>query len=503
MTDIRFQALGPSKWKADALMLFMCEGEKPDACKAVDDAAPWLAIAPAARDFRGEADDVQVIYGHPSCEVPRIVAVGLGKRSSLSPDSVRKAAALAAARCRKLGLKSALLPVPVLSGLADEKLPLSALIEESVCGALLGQYAFTQLKTPNPEDKAPLQWLAVADAEEYMSDDVRAAARRGENAAEAVARARDFVNMPPNMLYPAVLAEKAEELAAERGIKCTVFDEKALTEMGCNCLLAVGWGSAREARLVVLEYAPAGHENDDPIVFVGKGLTFDSGGICIKPPQNMHTMKSDMSGAAAVLSTLCAAADEKLPRRIVGVLTSAENMPSGSAMRPGDVVRAYNGKTVEILNTDAEGRLALCDALAYVQRTYKAAAIVDIATLTGACAVALGKGVAGVFSDDAALAEAIRSCGKAGGEHFWQLPLWNDYLENMKSDVADISHMGTREGGAIQAALFLKYFIEDGVRWAHLDIAGTDWIDRKTPLCPAGGAGYGVRTLLELARRGV
>lgn len=501
--DIRFQGHGPAQWKADALLLFMCEGEQPAACKDIDEVVPWLTIAPATRDVTGAAEEVAVVYGHPSCPVPRVVAVGLGKRAELTLDSVRKAAAQALARCRALGLTSVLLPAPMLAQLAGPQLPLTRLTEESVFGALLGLYAFTALKSPAPEDKPAPQWLAVACDEEYIPDDLHAAARRGERAAEAVARARDLANMPPNLLYPAALAEKAQEWARQYGLACTVLDKAALEELGCHCLLAVGAGSVREPRLIVLEHAPQGHEEEAPLVLIGKGLTFDSGGICIKPPQNMHTMKSDMSGAAAVLSVLCAAAEEDVPRRVVGILTSAENMPSGSAMRPGDVVRALNGKTVEILNTDAEGRLALCDAMTYAQREFAPAAVVDIATLTGACAVALGQEVAGLFTDDAALAHSILSRGAAAGENFWQLPLWAHYQENLKSEVADISHMGPREGGAIHAALFLKYFVEEGVRWAHLDIAGTDWTFKKTPLCPVGAAGFGVRTLLELARGGV
>ncbi|MDD6180524.1 MAG: leucyl aminopeptidase [Desulfovibrionaceae bacterium] len=503
MTDIRFQGHGPEQWKGDALLLFLCRGERLDACREIDTAAPWLTIAPAGRDVTGDADAVSVLYGHPSCPVPRVVVAGLGERAALTPDKVRKAAAQALGRCRELGLGSVVLPVPMLAGLAAPQMSVSRLLEESVCGALLGLYRFTQLKTATDGDKPGVQWLAVACNEEYIPDDMHTAARRGERDADAVARARDLANMPPNLLYPAALADKARELAARHGFSCTVLDRAALEELGCGCLLAVGSGSVREPRLIVLEHAPRGHEEEAPLAFIGKGLTFDSGGICIKPPQNMHTMKSDMSGAAAVLSTLCAVADEELPRRVVGILTSAENMPSGSAMRPGDVVRSLNGATVEILNTDAEGRLALCDAMTYAQRRFRPSVMVDIATLTGACAVALGQEIAGLFTDDAALAHAIMSHGAAAGETFWQLPLWSGYGDNLKSDVADISHMGPREGGAIHAALFLKFFVEEGVRWAHLDIAGTDWIFKKTPLCPVGAAGYGVRTLLELARNGI
>ncbi|MDD2967542.1 MAG: leucyl aminopeptidase [Desulfovibrionaceae bacterium] len=499
--DIRFQGHGPAQWKADAMLLFICKGEDPAAaCKEIEEMAPWLFIAPAVRDFTATSGAVAVFHGHPSLAVPRVVAVGLGERSAVDAAAVRKAAAKAVERCRELGLVSALIPVTMLQNLSASFVPL---LEESVCGALLGQYRYTALRSLTADEKPDVQWLALACNEEYVPDDVHKAARKGERDARAVMRARDLANTPPNILYPAALAEQACAWGREFGLRTTVLDKAALEEAGCHCLLAVGEGSAREARMIILEHCPKGHEDDAPLVFIGKGITFDTGGICIKPPQNMHTMKSDMSGAAAVLAAMTALAEEECPRRVIGMLPCAENMPGGKAMRPGDVVRACNGKSVEILNTDAEGRLALCDAIAYAEKTFQPAVIVDIATLTGACMVALGQEVAGLFTDDAALAHAILSRGAAVGENFWQLPLWQGYEENLKSDVADIAHMGPREGGAIHAALFLKYFVEATVRWAHLDIAGTDWVFKKTALSPVGAVGYGTRTLIELARTGV
>ncbi len=282
-----------------------------------------------------------------------------------------------------------------------------------------------------------------------------------------------------------------------------MLDEEALAAEGMGALLAVGQGSARPPRLVALEHAPKGHEQDKPLILVGKGITFDSGGISLKPAANMQQMKCDMTGAAAVLAAIAALAEEDAPRRVIGLLACAENMPGGTATRPGDVVRAASGDTVEITNTDAEGRLALCDALAYAQKQWTPAAIIDMATLTGACAVALGTELAGLFCDDEDLAERISAAGGVGGENYWRLPLWQPYAEQLKSEVADICHTGPREGGAINAALFLRHFVREGVRWAHLDIAGVDWNAKKTPLCPVGASGFGARTLLELARGGV
>ncbi len=236
---------------------------------------------------------------------------------------------------------------------------------------------------------------------------------------------------------------------------------------------------------------------------VGKGLTFDSGGISLKPAQNMHTMKSDMSGAAAIVGAMETIGQDDIPRRIISIHACAENMPGGKAMRPGDVVKSHAGKTVEILNTDAEGRLVLCDALSYAQTQWNPAYIIDIATLTGACAIALGAEIAGIFCDDESLSAELCSIGKLTGDYYWPLPLWANYAESLKSQVADIAHIGAREGGAITAALFLKDFIKSDVRWAHLDIAGADWAFKKTALSPVGAVGFGVRSLVELMRSGI
>lgn len=499
--DIRFQAGGPALWKAPAMLVFACTGEDPaESCPQTAVAAPWFTIAPGRRDFTGAKGELALFHGHPEQSIPRVLAVGLGERDKCTLDIFRKAMASALGRCRELGLEALLLPVPALS-----KLPggTTRLVEEAVCGALLGLYRFTALRTPKPDQKADPLWLALGFTETSVPDVEHAAARRGEHAAQAISLARDLANSPPNILTPTTLGEAAQKISREQGLSCTVLDEDKLRELGCNTLLAVGQGSQQGSRLIIVEHAPKGHENENPIILIGKGLTFDSGGISIKPALNMHHMKSDMAGAAAVLGAMQAIGQEDLPRRVIAVLPCAENMPGGNAMRPGDVVTSLSGKTVEILNTDAEGRLALCDALTYAQNNWTPACIVDIATLTGACMVALGLEVAGVFSDDDALAADIQSIGGMVGDPFWRLPLWEGYQENLHSEVADISHMGPREGGAINAALFLKNFVNDGVRWAHLDIAGTDWAFKKTPLAPVGAVGFGVRTLIELVRGGV
>lgn len=499
--DIRFQNLGPEHWKGEVLLALACQGENlPAECPALDKAVPWLTVAPGMRDFKGKSGEFALLHGHPELPVPRVLAVGLGPREKVDMQGIRKALAAAVQRCRAQGYASLLLPEPVLSRLPGGR---ERLVEECVCAALLALHRSDALKKPDAEEPAPPQWLALGFDGEHVPDAAHAAARRGENTAWAVALARDLAAMPPNLLSPDHLARRAQDLAREKGFSCTVLDEKDMEDLGMGCLLAVGRGSACPPRLVVLEHAPRGHEQDKPLILVGKGVTFDSGGISIKPAANMHQMKADMSGAAAVLAAVAALAQEDAPRRVIGLLACAENMPGGRAARPGDVVRAANGDSVEIRNTDAEGRLALCDALIHAQKTWTPSAVVDIATLTGACAVALGPQLAGLFCRDQDLTERIRSAGGACGENFWPLPLWQPYAEDLKSEVADICHIGPREGGAINAALFLAHFVQEGVRWAHLDIAGVDWAAKGSPLAPAGPTGFGARTLLELARGGV
>ena len=496
--DIRFQAGGPKLWKASVMLTFAYTGDDPSTiCPEVEDACPWFSIAPGRMDFAGKSGELALFHGHPKQDIPRVLAIGLGKRDKFTLDNFRKNIAHAMAFCREKGLSTILLPVPSLMNLEADHI---RLVEEAIYASFMGLYRFTKLKQTKDEDKEDPQWFALAFSEEHVPDFEHSAARRGERAAQSVALARDLANTPPNILTPLALAEAAQKMAKEQGIKCTVFDKETLTEMGFNTLLAVGQGSTNPPCMVVLEHAPKGHEDEDPVVFIGKGITFDAGGISIKPAAQMHLMKSDMSGAAAVVGAMQLIGQNMLERRVIGILACAENLPGGSAMRPGDVVKSFSGKTVEILNTDAEGRLVLCDAISYAQKEYNPAFMVDIATLTGACAVALGIEIAGLFSDDADFCQEIMSIGQVIGEPFWRLPLWEPYALNLRSEVADISHLGPREGGAINAALYLKAFVNKDIKWAHMDIAGCDWAFKKTSLSPVGAVGFGVRTLAELVR---
>lgn len=520
--DIRFQVGGPAQWRADAVIVFLFEGEAlADVVPELLEAAPWLGIAPAVRDFRGRKDEVAVFHGHPALAVPRVIAAGLGKREAFAataPAGLRVAAGAALRRCRELKIETVSIDAVALARVAGtgDAAPAWSPVEEAVCGALLGLYRYDRFKTngtgngggnagseTGEDARFEPRWLALLCAEASVPDDLHAAARRGEAAAAGVALARDLVNGPPNFVTPGHLAEQAVAIAKKYGMQARSLGRAELVEMGMGAFASVFRGAEEEPRLVVIEHAPKGTEDQKPLVFVGKGITFDTGGISLKPAAKMHEMKGDMAGAAAILGLFEALGRSDVPRRVVGIMPCTENMPDGRATRPGDIVTTLSGKTVEILNTDAEGRLVLCDALTWAQREYAPEVVVDLATLTGACVVALGMDVAAVFANDDELSGRIRTVGDVVGDRFWPLPLWDMYFENLKSDVADIANVGPREGGAVNAALFLKQFVDKGVRWAHLDIAGPAYTSKKSSICPGGGTGFAVRTLLELVRGGV
>jgi leucyl aminopeptidase len=329
--------------------------------------------------------------------------------------------------------------------------------------------------------------------------------RRGARWAEGTCFARDLSNTPGQDLTPELLAGHARDVARQTGARVQVFGVPQMERLGMGALLAVGRGSVHPPRFIVLERAPAAaipkRGRVPTVVVVGKGITFDTGGISIKPRENMHKMKYDMSGAAAVLGLFSALPTLELPFRVVGLIASAENMPGGRALKPGDIVRALDGTTIEVTNTDAEGRLVLADALAYARR-YEPDAVVDLATLTGAVSIALGNLAAGLFGNDEDLTAELAAAAGLSGERLWPLPTWDEYAADMKSDVADlVNSSGGREGGAILGAVFLKHFAR-GMRWAHLDIASTAWTGTDRPHEPRGPTGFGVRLLLEwLSRR--
>ena len=495
--NITFADLAGLSSSLDAAIVFMFKDDLGRVFpRALADNLPWLEALPGWLDFKGEKDDCAVFYAPERAAVARVIAVGLGERDKFKSESLRLAAGAALRKVRSLRLKKVgYLYAHLLSLSADAE----SVLEEAVLGGLLGLYTYDEYRSQTPDAFKVAELMILGGG--HLPEPWRAAVRRAESTAAGIALARDLANAPANVLTPLAMHQAAAALARRHGFKCFALDEDELRRQGFGAFVAVLQGSAVGGRLIVLEHAPQGLEEQAPLVLIGKGITFDTGGISLKPAAGMHRMKSDMSGAAAVMGALEIIGRERVPRRVIGMLACAENMPDGAATRPGDVVTCLNGKTVEITNTDAEGRLVLCDSLVYAQREFKPAALVDIATLTGACVVALGENVAGLFTEDAELERLIREGGERTGERFWPLPLWDSYFEAMKSDVADMVNAGAREGGAINAGLFLKQFVEPGVRWAHLDIAGPAYLSAGNAVRIPGGTGFGVRALFDLARK--
>ncbi len=427
---------------------------------------------------RGETTDVRVSTGSSSSM--RLLIVGLGPAATAEVQAMQLGVAVGR-RCAKHKLMSLVCDI-------SEERELTALST----GLALGAYTYTEYMTDAPTG-APT--ISVVLAEKPSAAAKRAFAK-GQDIARGVNFARDLINAPPNDLTPRAMAEAATTAASDLPIRCKILDKKGITKQGMNLLLAVNKGSDEEPRLIHLHYRPEKASAQTPLVaLVGKGLTFDSGGLCIKPAANMDDMKCDMGGGAVTLATVLTAARLKLPVEIHAVVASTENMSGGSAYRPGDVYRAMNGKTVEIINTDAEGRLALADAFTYTLKL-KPHVIVDHATLTGACMVALGTTTAGLYSNRDKLAELYRGAASEVGESVWHMPLLETLRGELKSSIADMKHTGERFGGSITAALFLEKFV-DGTPWVHMDIAGPAMMSKPNPIHPKGGTGFGVMTLLR------
>lgn len=368
--------------------------------------------------------------------------------------------------------------------------------QATVEGALLATYEFKELKTETDEDEASeLAHLVVVEADAGKVDVVQGGARVGEIMVRAVQLARDLGNRPGNVATPRHLAETAQEIAGETGLRCEIFDEEQMRELGMGVVLGVAQGSEEPASFIVLEHN-AGRDDLDTIVFAGKGLTFDTGGISIKQSKGMENMKFDMMGGAAVLGAMQAVGELDLPLHVVGLVPATENMPGGAADKPGDVLTALNGKTIEVINTDAEGRLILADGLSYAQR-FAPDAVIDLATLTGAAMVALGRYATGMFTNDEALAGRLSAAAEATGERVWLLPLFDEHKEEVESDVADVKNVGKgRFGGASIGAAFLSNFVGD-YPWVHLDIAPTGWTDEAKGYTTKGATGVGVRLLVR------
>jgi leucyl aminopeptidase len=420
-------------------------------------------------DMDGKSGTALTLHDVSDVAAERVILVGLGREPDFGARQYREAIATAMRAVAATGAASAEFHLTALEvkgrDAAWRAQQAATIARESI-------YRFEQMKSRKDRTPSPVREIVLAFA---SREDLRTAERgaaHGSALAEGMALTKDLGNLPPNVCTPAYLAAQAKELGKQYGMKVRVFERADMRKLGMNTLLSVAQGSAQPPKFIVIEYGPTS-KTAKPVVLVGKGVTFDTGGISIKPAAEMDEMKFDMSGAGTVLGTLKAIAELELPSSVVGLIPTTENMPGGRATRPGDIVKSMSGQTVEILNTDAEGRLILCDALTYAER-YQPSAVIDIATLTGACVIALGHIACGLFANDDALANELLTAADAAYDRAWRMPVWDDYQEQLKSNFADFANIGGRPAGSVTAACFLSRFATK-YKWAHLDIAGTAW----------------------------
>ena len=473
--------------------------EEKDAIKgtarALDTATAGMITEIIQRgDFKGELYKTFLIHKTQNIGVHRVLLVGLGKEKDCTIDKLRGASSYGARSIRDMGLKHFILPG---SFAQLSEIPNAEIIKAMVEGICLGLYSFRKFKTKKDGalEKVINGFTILAENKKECTtfgDAVHAAEILGR----AVSLVRDLVSMPANSATPSFLARTAQTVAKKYRLERKVLGIAQIKKLGMGCFLGVAQGSREPAKFIILEHKPGKTVRRDTIVLIGKAITFDSGGISLKPAQGMERMKDDMSGGAAVIGIMQAAAELDTPLHVVGLIPATENLPDGAALKPGDIITSMSGKTVEIITTDAEGRLILADALTYASR-YKPAAIIDLATLTGACIIALGNDVAGVLGTDEVLLEKIKHASGKTGEKVWQLPLWDEYGELLKSDIADIKNAGGRDAGAITGGYFLKEFAGK-TPWVHMDIAGPVWTEKDKPYIPKGATGFGVRLIVKV-----
>lgn len=486
-------------WRADAILFFALENSTqplPGVERWLQEQPWWAAQLSPFKDFTGKLQQIAVYYGSPDQSIPRVVCVGLGPAESFDLEKLRNATAGLLRKCRELQINRPALPVMGLEGLPAE---ITTAFHEAIIGATTGLYRYDVLKTREETPASFPETLLILDESE-PAEGLARALQDANTTAAGISLARDLVTAPSNQATPAFMVQTARDLADSYGFEIQVIDLESANKMGMGLFAAVAQGSQEPAYIIILEHRPAGTQQDQPLVFIGKGITFDTGGISIKPSSKMEAMKHDMAGAAAVLGAFKIIGEMGLTKRVVGILPCTENMPDGKAYKPGDVLRSMSGLTVEVISTDAEGRLILGDALTYALRC-QPSAIVDIATLTGACIVALGDRVGAVMGNHEDLMSKIRKIGMQVGDRLWPLPQWDFYFDDLKSDVADFKNVGDRKGGAIVAGIFLKQFVPDSVPWAHIDIAGPAWTEKDLSSSPKGATGFGVRVLAELVRQ--
>ena len=479
--------------EADAIVVSLFEGveEINGATASVDKALDGVIGGLIRRgEMKGKLGEVGIVHTLDKLSAGLVAVAGLGKPQDFNLDRLRQAAGEFCRSLRKLNCRKI---ATILHGAGSGEITLEASAEAITEGSLLGLYNFQKYKKSEYED---VEELLLVEENESELPNLEEGIRKGSVMAEAAAQARDMVNEPASYMTPSRMAGIARELSAKYNLECAVFDSGDMESMGMGALLGVARGSNESPKLIILRYR-GDEEANKAVGFVGKGVTFDSGGISIKPSEGMEEMKDDMAGGAAVMMAVDAIAQLKPRVNITAVIPATENLPSGTALKPGDVLRAMNDKTVEVISTDAEGRLILADALSYAVKE-GLSPLIDLATLTGACRVALGTGYSGAFSNNQELVTKVLQAAAKAGEKLWQMPLPQEYREMNKSQIADIKNVGNRYGGAITAALFLSEFVAD-VPWVHIDIAGTASSGKEKGYTTKGATGVGVRTLAELA----
>jgi leucyl aminopeptidase len=481
------------RYEAGAIVVYvfeeeLCLEDQTSRVDAVMDTALTKLISQG--EIKGKLNQVTVIYTLGKIPAARVAVVGLGKKADLTVNKLRGAVA---ETCRLLQKRGVTTAATVAAGVGIAGIDMSTSAQTTTEGALLGLYAFRKHITKTPED-SELNRLTLVDSDADRLVDLEAGVRKGRIIATAANYARDLVNEPSNLMTPTDIAVAASDLAQGHSLDITILEKDQIRDLGMGAFLGVAQGSQQPPKFIVLRYK--GKQTDDiDVALVGKGITFDSGGISIKPSEGMGDMKGDMAGGASVMAAISAIADLKTKVNVTAVVAATENMPGGTALKPGDVLRSMSGKTIEIITTDAEGRLTLADAITYA-RKQGARIIIDIATLTGAIQVALGNSCTGVFGNNQDLVNKIIAAGEQAGEHAWQLPMLEEYKEQNKSDVADIKNSGGRPANSITAAQFLAEFAGD-TPWVHLDIAGTADTDKERGYLVKGATGVPVRTLVN------
>ena len=483
-----------------AFQLFERDRDLRDGLAAVDQRLGGLIADVLNRgDFIGKRDEALVLYTRGAIAAERVLLVGAGKREDFTLERLRRGVGTAVRQAERLSLRAVAFSMDHVDNLS-EHMGAALAARAAAEAAVMACWDMREFKSQAPDSPPPVrvEEFTLAANDERQKAEFEAAARIGRIYGRSANLARDLASRPGNVVTPSYLAGVAAGIAKDHGMKLTVFDREEMQKQGMHALLAVAQGSQEEPRFIVLEYMK-GEKGGAPLVLVGKGVTFDSGGISIKPADRMEDMKYDMSGAAAVLGAMRGIAELGLAANVVGIVPSTENLPSGTAFKPGDVIRTHLGKTIEIVNTDAEGRLILADALSYAQR-YKPAAMINAATLTGAVVVGLGNTAIGLMGNNGELMDEVQAVGLRAGERCWQLPLWDEYRELIDSNIADLKNSGGRAAGTITAGWFLKEFVGD-VPWVHLDIAGTAYRDvEAAPYLRKGPTGLPTRLFIEWVR---